>query len=179
MELVTLIKKVEEARTRFIEACSGLSKKDSTYKESADSWSIANIAEHMVRAEWGGVNGIWQAIEGFRNHQPVWSGDNPNHGLSIEEVVEKTWQTVQPAPEVARPQWGGPIEFWLINLRNCSITLAETLKQMEGLDPEAIIYPHPISGPLNVKQRMEFLRFHMERHIHQIERIKKSMKGNL
>jgi hypothetical protein len=49
---------------------------------------------------------------------------------------------------------------------------------MEGLDPEAIIYPHPISGPLNVKQRMEFLRFHMERHIHQIERIKKSMKGN-
>ncbi len=40
------------------------------------------------------------------------------------------------------------------------------------MKPEQIIYPHIISGPLNVYQRMEFLRFHLERHQRQIENIK-------
>ena len=177
MILREMIHQVENTRINFIAACSGLTLEESTYKESADTWSIANIAEHIVRAEWGGINGIWQAIEGFRNGKPLWTGQNPNHGLSIEDVVERTWLPIQPAPEVARPQWGGPIEFWLICLGNCKITLAATEKQMEGLDPEEVIYPHPISGPLNVKQRMEFLRFHMERHIQQIERVKQSFRS--
>jgi hypothetical protein len=43
---------------------------------------------------------------------------------------------------------------------------------MQGLDPEKVIYPHPISGPLNVLQRMQFLRFHMERHQKQVEQLK-------
>lgn len=177
MKLKNLIEQVEQARENFINACSGLTKEESTYQESEDSWSITGIAEHIVRAEWGGVNGIWTAIDGYRHNQPVWSGENINEGLSIEEIVEKTWLPHQPAPEPARPQWGGPIEFWLLCLRNCKITLAETYKQMEGLEPSSIIYPHPLSGPLNVYQRLEFLRYHMERHQRQIEKIKIAFKS--
>jgi len=176
MKLKDLIEQVEQARESFIHACSGLTKDESIFKESEDSWSITDIAEHIVRAEWGGVNGIWTAIDGYKNNKPVWSGDNMNEGLSIEEIVEKTWLRHQPAPEPARPQWGGPIEFWLLCLRNCKITLAETFRQMDGLDPERIIYPHPLSGPLNVNQRMEFLRYHMDRHRLQIEKIKTKLK---
>ena len=178
MELKYFIDKVELARENFIQACSGLTKEESIFKESEDSWSITDIAEHIVRAEWGGVNGIWTAIDGYKHNQTVWTGDNMNHGLSIEEIVEKTWLPHQPAPEPARPQWGGPIEFWLLCLRNCKITLEETYRQMEGLDPEQIIYPHPLSGPLNVFQRMEFLRYHMERHQRQIDKIKQVFKQN-
>jgi len=177
MKLKDLIEQVEQARENFINACSGLTKEESTYQESEDSWSITGIAEHIVRAEWGGVNGIWTAIDGYRHNQPVWSGENINEGLSIEEIVEKTWLPHQPAPEPARPQWGGPIEFWLLCLRNCKITLAETYRQMEGLDPASIIYPHHLSGPLNVYQRLEFLRYHMERHQRQIEKIKIAFKS--
>jgi hypothetical protein len=119
MNLQELIERVELARTNFIDACSGLTREEANYKTSDASWSITEIAEHIVRAD-----------------------------------------------------WGGPIEFWLINSHNCKRTLEETCKKMEGLDPERIIYPHPISGPLNVCQRMEFLRYHMERHQRQIENIK-------
>jgi hypothetical protein len=176
MKLKDLFEQVEVARANFIAACSGLTREESTFKESEDSWSITDIAEHIVRAEWGGVNGIWTAIDGYKRNRPVWSGDNLNDGLSIEEIVDKTWLLHQPAPEPARPQWGGPIEFWLQCLRNCEITLTETYRQLEGLDPEKIIYPHPISGPLNVYQRLEFLRYHMERHQRQIEKVKEGYK---
>jgi hypothetical protein len=172
MKLVQLIEKVEHARENFLNACSGITREQANYKISPDEWSITDIAEHIVRAEWGGVSGIWNAIDGFLHNEPAWSGENINQGLSIETIVERTWQPHQPAPEPARPQWGGPLEFWLICLKNCKITLAETARKMEGLDPEQIIYPHPISGPLHVYQRMEFLRYHMERHQRQIEKIK-------
>jgi hypothetical protein len=176
MNLKQLVDDVEVARANFINACSGLSSAEATYKISDDSWSITDVAEHIVRAEWGGLNGIWSAIDGYKRNVPVWSGDNYNKGLSIEAIVEKTWQLHQPAPEPARPQWGGPIEFWLTLLKNGKETLAETYRQMEGLDPEEIIYPHPLSGPLNVYQRMEFHRYHMERHQRQIEHIKQEFR---
>jgi hypothetical protein len=44
--------------------------------------------------------------------------------------------------------------------------------QLIGMNPEQVIYPHVISGPINVYQRMEFLRFHLERHQRQVERVK-------
>lgn len=176
MNLQELMERVEHARANFIAACSGLTREEANYKTSDASWSITEIAEHIVRADWGGLNGIWHAIDGYRHNEPVWTGVNENEGLSIETIVERTWQRHQPAPEPARPQWGGPIDFWLINLQNCKRTLEETCKKMEGLDPEQIIYPHPISGPLNVYQRMEFLRYHMERHQRQIENIKQQFK---
>ncbi len=176
MSLRALIEKVELARENFIQACSGLTHEEANFKSSEDSWSITNVAEHIVRAEWGGLNGIWCAMDGYKRNEPVWSGDNYNKGLSIEVIVDKTWQPHQPAPEPARPQWGGPIEFWLNLLRNGKHTVAETYRQMEGLNPEEIIYPHPLSGPLNVYQRMEFLRYHMERHQRQIEDIKQRFK---
>jgi hypothetical protein len=177
MKLKQLIDEVEIARENFINSCLGLSREALNYNESGETWSITEVVEHIVRAEWGGVCGIWQAIDGYRNNEPVWSGDNTNEGLSIEQVVENTWQKHQPAPEPARPQWGGSIDFWLVCLKNCKATLAETYQQLEGLDPEKIIYPHPISGPLNVYQRMEFLRYHMERHQRQIEKNKSKFKS--
>ncbi|WP_185731553.1 hypothetical protein [Larkinella rosea] len=33
---------------------------------------------------------------------------------------------------------------------------------------EAIIHPHPISGPLDIHQRFAFLRFHIDRHRNQV-----------
>ena len=51
------------------------------------------------------------------------------------------------------------------------------IQACSGLSQEEIIYPHPLSGPLNVYQRMEFLRYHMERHQRQIEQIKQQYRG--
>lgn len=115
---------------------------------------------------------MFNAIEGIKNEQPIWSGISPNRGLSIEEVVAKTWQPKEKVPKVAEPKWGGNIKFWIANLKSCSHTLKELAEQAEGIDLTKAIYPHPISGPMDVIQRLEFLRFHLERHTKQIERVK-------
>jgi hypothetical protein len=40
---------------------------------------------------------------------------------------------------------------------------------LDGLDPETVLFPHFLSGPLDARQRVDFLRFHIQRHRKQIE----------
>lgn len=170
--LKPLLAEVSEARQHFIRAASGLTSEQSQFKPSPEVWSIVDNVEHMVWAEMGGINGIWRTLNGIRINKPVWAGEAIHDGLSIEEIIEKTWQAKEQVPETAKPRWGGPVEYWTAALAGCQNLLEALSRELEGYDPEKIIYPHIISGPLNVVQRMEFLRFHLNRHQRQIENIK-------
>lgn len=168
----TLIEAVEIARQDFISSVSLLRFDQYNFKPSADQWAIVEIVEHMYWAEQIGVNGMWKALDGIKNKRPIWEGEPEHQGRTIEEVVGMTWQTKEQVPDVARPRWGGSLDYWVTNLQSCKHLLAALANALSDYDPATIIYPHPISGPLNVTQRIEFLRFHLNRHQGQVERIK-------
>lgn len=169
--LQDLIRQVNVARQEVISLAKEVSSDQSVFKPSEDSWSIVDIVEHLVWAEQGGINGIWKALEGIKKGVPVWQGELIHHGLRIERIIELTWQEKEKVPESAKPRWGGPVKFWIASLDNTQKLLEELGAALDGFDCEKIIYPHIISGPLNVIQRMEFLRFHFHRHRRQIENV--------
>lgn len=107
---------------------------------------------------------MWKTLEAFKKNSPVFIGDLIHHGLSMKEK--------ELVPEVAKPRLGGPVEFWIISLMTLQQVLENLAHAMDGFDLEKIIHLHPISGPLNVVQRFEFLRFHLDRHQLQIKNIK-------
>lgn len=170
--LKTLLYSVAQARQQFIQAASGLSNGQAQFKPSEAEWSVVDNVEHMVWAEMGGINGIWKTLEGIRSKKPIWQGEAIHHGLPIEAIIEKTWKEKEQVPEIAKPRWGGPVEYWIAALNNCQGLLELLSHELKGYDLEKVIYPHILSGPLNVIQRMEFLRFHLNRHQSQLERIK-------
>jgi hypothetical protein len=167
-----LLEQVSIARKQFISAATGLTPEQVSFKPTLDSWCITENVEHMFWAEHGGINGMWKTLEAYKNNRPLFTGDIIHHGLPIEKVIEKTWKERETVPEVAKPRLGGPVEFWIISPQNLQFLLQGLAKALEGYDLEKIIHPHPISGPLNVIQRFEFLRFHLNRHQKQIEKIK-------
>jgi hypothetical protein len=169
--LSTLVQEVAVARSEFIKACSGLTATQASYKPSPDSWCVIENAEHLVWAEQGGINGMWKALIAFRNGNPVYNGELTHHGRSIEEVVDLTWKPKEIVPEVAKPRLGGPLEFWTLSLANLQVLLEAFAKDVREGELEQVIHPHPISGPLNFRQRFEFLRFHLNRHQKQVENI--------
>lgn len=173
-DLQTYLQRIAIARQQFIQEASNLSHAQVQFKPSPESWSICQITEHIVWAEQIGINRMWQAVNGAKNNLPVWQGEAIHHGLSIEEIIEKTWQTKEKVPEVAKPHWGGPIEYWIAGLKACQKVLDKLAVELEGFDPSQIIYPHPISGPMNLWQRLDFLRFHLDRHREQIMRVKRT-----
>jgi hypothetical protein len=169
-----LLADVLYARQQFIRSTSEFSQAQAEFKPSPDEWCVVDNIEHMVWAELGGINGMWKAADAYRNHKPIFTGDAVHHGLPIEQIIDKTWKAKEQVPETARPRWGGPLSYWTQALENCQPLLESMINSLAGLDPEKIIHPHPISGPLNIRQRLEFLRFHLDRHRGQIERVKLS-----
>jgi hypothetical protein len=167
-----LIDEVHRARLSYIEACTGLTPAQASFKPDPESWSIVEVTEHLVWAEMGGINGIWKAVEGIRGNRPVWNGEAVHQGLTIEEIIGKTWKEKEQVPESARPRWRGSLEYWIASFSGCQLLLKALGYELTGLDLEKVIYPHPISGPLNVIQRMQFLRFHIQRHHKQMEYLK-------
>lgn len=170
-EVDRLTDAVEQARRRFLAPLAGLSPEQAAFKVQPGDWSIAEITEHLVHAEAGGINLIWRAAEGVARGTPVWSGESPNRGLGIDEVVQRTWRPRETSPQSALPRIGGPLEYWAAALRGCSGLLAELKSALHGLLLEDVIYPHAISGPLDARQRLQFLTFHLDRHGRQVAEI--------
>ena len=57
-------------------------------------------------------------------------------------------------------------EIALLRLRDLSV-------EVETLPLEDVLFPQFLSGPMDARQRLEFLRFHMERHIAQIDSVRR------
>lgn len=171
-EVEQLTAEVEAARQRVLQAVEDFSTDQGAFKPCPDRWSVAEILEHLVLAEQGGINFIWRAADGIRRGQPIWEGKSPNRGLTIEQVIERTWKPKEKAPESATPRLGGPVHYWAAALEACQPVLQKLGVELEPLNLSEIIYPHFLSGPLDARQRLGFLRFHLERHLNQIEAVK-------
>jgi len=167
-EVEALIERVEAARQNYLSLLEGLSDEQGSFKPDDAAWSIAEITEHLFHAEFGGINLIWRAANGLARGTPAWSGESPNRGLDIEEVVRRTWREREASPASALPRVGGPLDYWAAALGSCASLLAELAVPLRRVRLEDSIYPHVISGPLDARQRLQFLAFHLDRHREQV-----------
>jgi hypothetical protein len=170
----SLLHQIQEARQCFIQNISGITHTQAVFKIAPDIWSIVENAEHIVWAEKIGICRMWMAVEDFRKNPMVLAYAPIHDGLPIEAIIEKTWQPKEQAPEIAKPHWGGTLDFWIAALETHQPLLEALGKTLIDLDLEQIIFPHPISGPMNIVQRLEFLSFHLDRHRQQINTIKQN-----
>lgn len=173
--LTQLIEDVATARAAYVDAVSQWTEQQAAWKPSDDVWSAVDITEHLFWAEQGGILGMWKVLRAKQAGLPVWEGERIHRGLSIEEIVDRTWQPKEKVPAVAAPRMGGPIGFWLISLAGLQQPLERLGNELTNEDLETIIHPHPISGPLNIRQRLEFLRFHIDRHRNQASNLRRQM----
>jgi hypothetical protein len=168
-----LIEHVERARTALLASVSGLSDSQAASRPPAGGWSINEVLEHLYLAEISGVSKIWAALDALKAGSG-WTGERPNRGKPIEAIVAATWKEREIAPPIAQPHIGGPLAFWLSATRSLRPVLAELGVHMRNVDLEQVVFPHFLSGPLDGRQRLEFLRFHIERHAAQVERVRGS-----
>jgi DinB superfamily len=166
-----LIAEATQARVRLLDRIRPLSSAQGSFKADPDEWSIAENVEHLVLAEQGSLNRVWAAADALRRGQPSWSGEPVHRGKSIEQIVAETWAPRQQAPDIATPRRRGPLPFWVVAIE-CNQPLLEALPAaLGGLDPGAVVTPHPVSGPWDAGQWLAFVRFHLDLHRQQIEAV--------
>lgn len=169
-EVRTLVHQVGEARSRVLQTVRTLSEQQASFKSTPEAWSINEMLEHLVLAEQYGVSKIWSAAAGVKSGRPAWTGEHTNAGRSIDDVIAQTWKEKEVAPSFATPHMGGPLLCWAEYFRLGQPMLEKLGDFLEGMDLRKVIYPHFLSGPLDAGQRIDFVRFHMDRHRSQIEK---------
>ncbi|MEZ4809459.1 MAG: DinB family protein [Allomuricauda sp.] len=170
-----LLNEIKLSRARILDLISDVTHEDGASRLAEDQWNIQEIMEHLVLAERGGFDLIYTAAENFRKGTPVWSGVSENNGLSIEEIIERTWKAKEKAPPSATPQGKWSLGVWSSHFKNCDDLLLNLIPILEDLPLHDVVYPHFLCGPLNAIQRLEFIRFHMDRHFVQISHLKKDL----
>jgi exoribonuclease R len=174
--LPQLLEEIKVSRRNLLRETSAISASEAARRIAPGTWSVQEVVEHLVLAERVGFDFIYTAAEKFREGDPVWAGTSSNEGLPIEEVIARTWQEKEKAPESASPTGKYSLGVWAAHLRNCDNLLENLPPILAGLPLHEVVYPHFLCGPLNVIQRLEFIRFHIDRHHAQVIEIIKSLK---
>lgn len=176
MSLEKLLDEVAAARNRYISQVQQLTEEQARWKPDPETWSALEITEHLYWAEHGGIWGMWKLLQARREGKPpVYEGELIHRGLPIEEIIARTWQPKEKVPPIAAPRMGGSVAFWLSALASLQQPLTSLSEELADEDFEAIIHPHPISGPLDVGQRFAFLRFHIDRHRNQVADLREQL----
>jgi len=168
-----LLNQVAIARQNYIAALDDFNELQSQWRPSIESWNAIEITEHLFWAEQGGILGMWKTLLGVRAGTVNYEESSSNDGLSIEAVIEQTWKAKEVVPAIAAPRMGGPLPFWTSALSGLQPILEKFGDILNDDDLSKKSHPHPISGPLTFGQRLEFLRFHIDRHRMQVENLKK------
>lgn len=163
-----LLRAISVARQNYLEKVNQLTEQQAQWKPSPDVWNAVQITEHLFWAEQGGILSIWKALQAKSEGKVVWEGERIHAGKTMETIIEQTWKEKEEVPVVAAPRLGGPIAYWKAMLLSLEQVLTELEKELLEDDLATMTPPHPISGPFDIHQRLEFIRFHLERHLGQL-----------
>ena len=172
-----LIQEVSTARTLFIHEISNVNELKARWKPDPEVWNIIEITEHLFWAEQGGIVGMWKTLHAIREGTMERNFESIHKNMPIEQVIDMTWQPKEKVPAVAAPRMGGPLSFWKVSFNSLQEVLSQFGQDLSENELRLQAHPHPISGPLDFQQRLEFIRFHINRHRNQVLELKQMQKA--
>lgn len=153
---------IEEARRRFLEVVGRVAPGAEARPIGPDRWSPVEYVEHLVRAE---EVTIWRMFLSVENERAgVEALRSPTPDVPIEDVIDRTWRPREEAPPLAVPKLGGSFAYWCMRLARNAELVEAVVDLVEESELDVMAYPHPISGLFTLRQGLQFIRFHLDRH---------------
>ncbi|HRH50771.1 MAG TPA: DinB family protein [Panacibacter sp.] len=171
-----LIAEVSTARNNFLQQLSFFSEEKAKWKPTAEIWCATEITEHLFWAEQGAIIGMWKTLYTIREGKMERTYDSVHKEMPVEKIIELTWKDKEIVPAVAAPRVGGPLSFWYASLSSLQQVLETFGNDLKENELRILAHPHPISGPMDFQQRLEFLRLHLNRHEAQVAALMEEIK---
>jgi len=171
-----LIDEVASARNRYLDQLGIITEQKAQWKPVPEVWNMMEITEHLFWAEQGGILGMWKTLHAIRDGKMERTYDSNHKDMPIEKIIELTWREKELVPAVAAPRMGGTIFFWRESLKSLQSILEAFGRDIRDDELRLLAHPHPISGAMDFQQRLEFLRFHIDRHRDQVTALFAEMK---
>jgi hypothetical protein len=177
--LEELLQYAEAERAVLLAAVDTVPESARERRPSPDTWSVAEVLEHLHRVEQGIARLIGRQIERSRAtglSQETETG-SLLHSLDHLGVVQRG--NTLPAPEFVQPQGVLTAAAAITALEQSRRTLRDALASGDGLALGFISVPHVFLGPLTLYQWVLFLGQHECRHAMQIRDIGRQLEAQM
>jgi hypothetical protein len=161
---------LQQTRDGVVAATKGLSDAQMKFKPAADRWSVAEVLEHIAKAEDFIFENV--SVNIMKAPAPAAGRDNAKIDAFVLAVIpDRSRKAEAPAPLVPASQWtpAETLDHFLMS-RGKTIAYVST----PGLREHAV--DSPLGQPLDAYQWLLFIAAHSERHTKQILEVKADPK---
>jgi len=167
--------KLEKQREEILRKTEGLSRDQLLWNPAKEKWNILQVLAHLIKAESLSLKFIERSYTRY--------SELPDAGISsaIRFQLLK-WGLKMPisykAPAMAdttgyNPEFDGLVSDWE-KVRN---QLKMFIEECDEASLKKALYKHPRAGDLNLRQAIEFMRYHVNHHEKQLEHLFESVKN--
>ena len=156
---------LEAKRQGIFTLLYALSADQTTFRVGPGRWSILMVLEHVVIAEEMVLADIQTGRAGPAGPAPK----SPEAFHTVIKVLEKDIPVEVPLPEL-EPTGAVSLDDLIIRWEAARAGLRQALGE---IPPEAMATPicrHPVAGPMDARETLEFLAVHLDHHRRQIQR---------
>jgi len=161
---------LQKNTTAMLGTVEGVSEVAFLHKSSADKWSIAEVIEHVISVETG-IMGNLQRLGAAPGEKTL---DTPP---TTEEIIsrsaDRTDLAISPAQFIPKGVFSDKSEA-IVAFQNHRATVTQFVGTTT-LPLQHISFPHPRLGLFNGENWLAFMVGHCQRHINQIDMIKRGM----
>lgn len=169
---------INETRRRLVERVEPLTEERRTARAAENTWTVAEIVEHLSITERGLLKVMSQMLAGVEAAAGAGSPTKTDAAapvaiqpFSLDAYIERARGEKYEAPEFIRPTGAAAVADSLAHLAASRAELENLRPRFERADLSAQLFPHPAFGPLNLYQWLAFIGIHEARHLNQIDRL--------
>jgi hypothetical protein len=168
--LAEVVRYVDERRAALEEAALGLPYDRWSERPADDSWSVAQVFDHLHLSEAGSARLLAKRIARAKEAGlgPERSTESVMRSLDFFPVVDGPRRR---APEIVVPRADARAPEVHDALRRSRAELHAALREGDGLALGEVTATHPALGVINVYQWVLFIGQHEERHTRQVAEI--------
>ena len=146
----------------FIESFEDLKDEDFNLKADAGSWSVAENAEHIYRAEFG-------TLKLFKGPKGIADYDIDTQIQKLEDLFGNRSKKLTASKPVQPRKGNKNKDEFIRRLMKSRSEVASLISKGLNMNELCLLYPHPVFGELTVREWIYFNMAHANRHKAQIE----------
>ncbi len=169
---------IEKIRGKIVKTVESLADDHANHRFAPDTWTIANIVEHLAKTEVSIISAIEKLLHKAEAENVLATG-RIEPPVSFVEIAKKNAGIKRIAPEYLVPSGNLTIKESLNELEKSRRSLHALRPRLEAVDLSNAQFPHPFFGSLNLYYWIAFIGLHELHHLQQISQALQNYQQSL
>lgn len=174
MSLTKKLSNFEDSKSALLLLVQDINDKDLNTKINESEWSLTQVLTHIIESEVGISKYLYKKSKDLSS-LPSTTVTSWIKSKFLNRFLKSDKKRKAPKV-VSNPPNDFTFEELTQKWDEARSRLVNTINNLPKSAHSKAIFKHPVVGYLNIKQTVEFMTYHIDHHVYQVERIKGELK---